>query len=235
MKMKTPLLVTALVLASTNVLTAQASIVNYNIAAEFTEPTAAGGNTTFHGSFAWDTATQSISGLQGTMNSSMVDPQPTPAEDILLTGTFTQSASGAYTVASVYKNTSTSIFKPASATETQVGQFVFRNSNGIDVSKQIDVGVTQNAFFTFAFDSSNPTLSNLSLMSYADCTANGMMMQICMTGHEGTPAYPADGTMGATPLSLTISAVPVPAAAWLFGTALTGLGLVRRRKSALAA
>jgi hypothetical protein len=51
---------------------------------------------------------------------------------------------------------------------------------------------------------------------------------MCMTGHA------AGGTMAATPASLTISEaspVPVPAAAWLFGSGLIGLvGVARRKK-----
>jgi hypothetical protein len=39
--------------------------------------------------------------------------------------------------------------------------------------------------------------------------------------------------MGGFPTSLSITAVPVPAAAWMFGSALLGLIGVNRRKSAL--
>jgi hypothetical protein len=244
-ELKSALAVSALMIGS---LPLAHAATTYNVAADLFESTAAGGDTTFHATFAWDPATQTILSLSGTMNSSMVDPQPTPPEDIILNGLVTQQTysenGNNWIVATVYKNGTSSIFKPAAATETQIGAFVFRNSNGIDVSKQVDSGITQNAFATFAFNPTDPTQSNLWLTSYADCTTNGMMMQICMTGHAGpghtgggAPAYLGLGTMGAYPssLSITSTAVPVPAAAWLFGSALMGLFGVGRRQRALNA
>ncbi len=247
----TKLLASLLLAASASM--AQAAT-TYNVAGRLLEPTAAGGDTTFSATFSWDSVAQSILSLTGTMNSAMVDPQPVPAEDILLNGLVTQSTytenGNNWVVATVYKNATSSIFKPAAAgTETQIGAFVFRNSNGIDVSKQVDMGITQNAFATFAFDPTNPENENLWLTSYADCTTNGMMMQICMTGHAGPGqtgggalAYPGLGTMGAYPTSLVITAaggpptaVPVPAAAWLFGGALMSLFGANRRKHVLPA
>ncbi len=53
----------------------------------------------------------------------------------------------------------------------------------------------------------------------------------CMTGHSVELVGYA-GTMGAIPVSLNISAVPVPAAVWLFGSGLLGLVGVARRKAA---
>jgi len=89
-----------------------------------------------------------------------------------------------------------------------------------------------NAYFTFSFDTAGGAVSstNLSSMQYGDCTAGGMMSSFCMTGIN------TGGTMSGTPLSLTISevsAVPVPAAAWLFGGALMSLFGANRRKNIL--
>jgi len=87
-----------------------------------------------------------------------------------------------------------------------------------------------NAFFTLVFDPSDPTNTAVAtnLMEYADCNGLGMMGSTCMTG------LLTGGSMGGTPWTLSItevSAVPVPAAAWLFGGALVSLfGIGRRNK-----
>jgi hypothetical protein len=254
MNLKTKLAASLLLAASTSM--AHAATTTYNIAADIFEPTAAAGDTTFHLSMGWDGT--SITSLTGTMNSSMFSA----VEDINLNG-FVQQ--GAYTdvnghnwvIATVYKNANSSIFAPAKAGQTTVGlgaqgpSFVFgpnaRKTATIDTTLEVDHLITQNAFASFAFDPTNPTNGNLWLTSYGDCTANGMMMAVCMTGHaapgfnDGTaPNYPAVGTMGAYPSTLTITAasvaaVPVPAAAWLFGGALMSLLGVSRRKNVLPA
>jgi len=72
---------------------------------------------------------------------------------------------------------------------------------------------------------------------YGDCTDGGLMGVACMTGHSATDVG-YNGTMAAYPSSLSItevSAVPVPAAAWLFGGALISLVGARRRKNVLPA
>jgi len=91
-----------------------------------------------------------------------------------------------------------------------------------------------NAFFTLAFDVNDPTNTALAVnsMEYADCNALGMMGAACMTGHV------AGGTMNGVPSTLSISevsAVPVPAAAWLFGGALMSLFGANRRKTVMPA
>lgn len=114
-----------------------------------------------------------------------------------------------------------------------------------------------NGFFTLVFDATDPTKTTQALTDkivYADETRLGMMGPyytgwLGMTGvKELNPAYdPNDptmgdqyinGSMGGFPQSLSITpaaVVPVPAAVWLFGSALTGLIGVSRRKRALAA
>jgi hypothetical protein len=59
-----------------------------------------------------------------------------------------------------------------------------------------------NAHFTFSFDKITMT-GIFNSIEYSDCTAGGMMGSTCMTGHN----LPKMGSMGAYPLSLTISAV----------------------------
>ncbi|WP_404361145.1 hypothetical protein [Methylotuvimicrobium sp. KM1] len=96
-----------------------------------------------------------------------------------------------------------------------------------------------NAFFTLVFDSTSitDTSATVGQMVYGDMTALGMMGPM-LTGPMGMTAFLGGGSMGGAPLSLEISevaAVPVPAAAWLFGGALVSLFGANRRKSVLPA
>jgi len=96
-----------------------------------------------------------------------------------------------------------------------------------------------NAYFTLVFDEMNPMDTSVTFgeMVYGDCTALGLMSNmlvgdLCMTAHQ------FGGSMGGSPASLAISevsAVPVPAAAWLFGGALMSLFGANRRKNVLPA
>jgi hypothetical protein len=110
-----------------------------------------------------------------------------------------------------------------------------------------------NGFFTLVFDPNDPTntAATWNKMVYADDTALGMMGPMLtgplgMTGFEyADPLYdPNDiehhnpfvyGSMGGHPATLSIRAVapatvPVPAAAWLFGSALMTLLGARRKR-----
>jgi len=95
----------------------------------------------------------------------------------------------------------------------------------------------ENAYFTLVFDELNPsnTTMTISQMVYGNCSALGLMGglltgELCMTGHEiETLGYA--GSMGGMPLSLSVTAVPLPAAAWLFSSALIGLLGFRKRSS----
>lgn len=96
-----------------------------------------------------------------------------------------------------------------------------------------------NGFFTLVFDKSNPTntLLTTNSMVYGDFTRLGLMGPM-LTGGMGMTGFidgTTKGSMGGYPLSLSVQAVPVPAAAWLFGGALMSLFGANRRKSVLPA
>jgi hypothetical protein len=97
-----------------------------------------------------------------------------------------------------------------------------------------------NGFFTLVFDKNDPTNTSLlwDQIVYADETRLGMMGPymtgwLGMTGHKDNGG--GVGSMGGYPKSLSITAVPIPAAAWLFGSALMGLIGINRRKMVLSA
>ena len=163
---------------------AQASIVNYNVTAVFNEPLAT--NTTFTGSFTWNTSLSQITNLQGKINQAM---QGT-AQTVQLNNQLASGSDGSGGIlATVFKNNSTNIF---------ANGFTY---NSFPSGNHAPTDLSQNAFFTLDFNPTNPALvsaGNIAKLVYADCSTGGLMGNNCMTG------LAAGGAMGATPLSLSV-------------------------------
>ena len=207
---------------------AQAAL--YNVTGVFDEPTATAGHTTFTGTFDWDAATNTLTGLQGTMNASMTPNMSYPTEVIysLTNQDVSYDPATGIVVASVFKENSTDVFFGGGYKTGDI--YKLGAFDGLD-------GFTpnENVYFSFAFNANTMT-EILDLMVYGDCAPSGLMGpmvtgDLCMTGHSDTLTG-TFGTMDAYPLSLDITAVPVPAAVWLFGSGLLGLVGVARRKLA---
>jgi len=219
----------ALMVAITSITVAQANV-TYNVEGVFFEPNAY--NTVFTGTFDWDSDTNTLSNLTGVMNSSMFfveDDQNLTLDNNLIT-----SMSGSIVTSSIFLNTSSVVFATGGYDASVVGVVgdIF-TWGGVAPSLN-----PQNAYFTFSFDTAAGVLTPTeigSTMQYGDCTSAGMMGPFCMTAFGdsiselGEPLV-GEGTMSGFSSSLTISAVPVPAAVWLFGSALLGiLGVSRKR------
>lgn len=208
-----------------NVPIAQATGVTYDVIGTFNEPMTRPIKTVFNGSFNWDGS--AVSNLHGTMNSTMyemddVNPIPGVTFPLMrLNYQLVQNVDGNIVTASVFLENTTDVFLGGGYTAGDMfryGSNVFGDDGGIEHN--------DNAYFSFSFDKS--TMAGIvDSLVYADCSAGGMMGEFCMTGHN------MGGTMSGSPESLTISevsAVPVPAAVWLFGTALAGMiGVSRKR------
>jgi len=220
------IIISAILLIS-SVIANQANAATYDVIGVFVEPVTVIGHTTFTGTFNWDAATETISGLQGSQNVTMYDPSQFP--DLNLNYQLAQNVDGNIVTASVFLQNSTDVFMYGGYTKGDAYKY------GISFDPNIDGGIAnQNAYFSFAFDKT--TMEGIvDKMVYGDCTAGGLMGVACMTGHSATDVG-YTGTMAAYPSSLSItevSAVPVPAAAWLFGGALVGLFQANRRKNIL--
>jgi len=240
--LKSILAASVLMLANTS--TVHALVVEYDVTGVIYEPLTQniGGDTTFNGSFGWDGA--SVSNLHGTMNSSMYfidDGSPIPPGQTYyplmhLDYQLAQSVDGdIVTVSSFLKDTTDVFYGGGYHTGDSIGLGYtdYINGRGIDSFAKND-----NAYISFSFNKT--TMEGIvETLVYGDCTAGGMMGQICMTGHSpainslGEPV--PVGSMSGFPDTLTISeagvsAVPVPAAVWLYGSALAGLiGVSRKR------
>lgn len=233
-------------LAAAMVLAASASMAQattYNVHGVFTEPTEPMGGTVgptiFDGTFDWDGTT--LTNFTGAMNSSMASMD---LDMNLQYNPVGVSYSGNTVTASAFLVNSTNVFWGggyATGGIKRYGGYLNNNLSSWDGNT-----INNNAYFKFSFDSTSMA-GILSSMVYGDCTPAGMMgnpnsavgMNTCMTGFGSQNASGlGPGTMGAWAESLTITevaAVPVPAAAWLFGGALISLFGVNRRKSVLPA
>ncbi len=219
----------ASILMIVNISMAQATTLSYNVTGVFYEPQTQPLNTIFNGSFDWDGAV--VSGLHGSMNSSMyitdnINPIPHVSYPLMeLNYQLAQSVVGDIVTTTVFLKNTTDVFSEGG----YVAGHALRYGNSPAFGLPADGNTpNDNAYFSFAFDKTSMA-GILDEMVYGDCTAGGMMGQACMTGHSiAKVGY--SGTMAAVPLSLEISAVPIPAAVWLFGSALLGmLGVSRKR------
>jgi hypothetical protein len=233
MNLKTKLVTYLLLVAGSTMAQAQ----TYSVAAEFSETMTNGVDTFFNGTFDWNGS--SVTNLQGTMNSSMypvnnVNPNYKTSFPLMnlsyqLDGTHT---SGNVVTSTVFLKNTTDVYRGGGYDGTTTAATGFIKYGGkFGSAMPVIPGETpnENALFTLAFDKT--TMAGVvDSMAYGDCTKGGLMAgNLCMAGEiTGTSA------MAGTPLSLSITAVPIPAAVWLFGGALTGLIGISRRKRALA-
>jgi len=228
---------TASMLTIVTVPVTQASSVTYNVEGAFYEPQTQGlgGDTVFKGTFNWDGSV--VSNLHGTMNSSMyitdnINPDYNQTFPLMnLNYQLAESIDGDIVTATVFLENTTEVFSGTFGGGYEAGG-ILRYGHGSVFGLQPDGNTpNDNAYFTFSFDKTT-MVGILEEMVYADCTAGGMMHESCMTGHSiAKVGY--SGTMSAVPSSINISqvsAVPVPAAVWLFGSAFLGMiGVTRKR------
>jgi hypothetical protein len=161
-----------------------------------------------------------------------------------LTHQLASSTAGNLVTVSTFLKPTTDVVSPGGYNVTGGNSIAFGNPN--------PANRTNNAFFTLVFDVANLVGSwdldpNTALtegttrqMVYGDMTALGMMGPM-LTGWVGMTGYDVGGnygSMGGAPTALSIAlvpptAVPLPAAAWLFGGALMSLFGANRRKQVL--
>lgn len=223
-------LVIAPLLAVTGIQSAQAAIITYNVSQAYNQvvyDSTSDIDTKFNGTFDFDTDTQTVSNFSGLLSQAMVENMTGTPSYVSLDYQLSSVSDGmgGLLVTTFAQNTTDVFVGGGFATG---GTTTFGNNNAYVT---IDINLSD---ITGAF-----TQDQMNTVSYADCTPGSLMgmsnpKTICMTGWVGSEADPSGGTMqGTYPISQSISAVPVPAAVWLFGSGLIGLtGVARRRKSA---
>lgn len=98
------------------------------------------------------------------------------------------------------------------------------------VESPSSAGVTLNAYSAAA--SLCPDICDMVLTMEFAATLTNSGGTIALSGHESIVGQSWGLVTGRSIVSGSVSAVPVPAAVWLFGSALAGLGWLRRKQTA---
>ncbi len=210
---------------------AQAHEVTYNVTQTYNQVVynnSGGWDTTFTGSFNFDSHTNTVTNLMGSMNQAMTDSMGMPT-----------TVSLNYQLSSVYDATLGGLLV-SSFRQNSTNVFM---GGGFATGSSMTYG-NQNAYATIFVNLTDPTAgltsAQIAKLAYGDCTTGSLMMggMMCMTGYINPATGLQGGTMmGTYPITQTITAaVPEPES---YALMIAGLGLmgfmVRRRKAGTAA
>ncbi len=231
-----------LVLSMTYLTIAEASV--YNVSARFSDG-GVQGETLFNGQFDWDGS--NLSNFSGSLTQAMWAWDELKGE--YASGSDSAGNIGAPPVLNLMYQLD-AISAPDADGDITASLFLLNDTNvfmngGYTTGHSMKYGFfdgnspNENAYFTLVFNAADPanTTTALDKIVYGDATPFGLMGPLltgplAMTGHSNTIAG-TYGSMGGMPTDLNISAVPVPTAVWLFGTAIAGLlGVSRKRNIA---
>lgn len=218
---------------------AQAATSSYNVITTWFEPDTQPNDSIFKGTFDYDSATHTVSNLQGILSESMTGTNVGYPNDTMTWLSLN------YQLSSVYDATLggllvTTFKNPTTSTFTTVG-----GGNGWSPQSGIDNGGVYagwpkpaknpgNAYAMIFVNTANPlaalTQGQINKLAYADCAPGGMMGAVCMTG-TSVAGYGAIGTMSGYPVSQTITAaVPEPEAYAMLMAGLGLMGFIARRR-----
>ena len=218
---------------------AQAATVSYDITTTFYEPDTQPRDTIFIGSFDFDDVNLTVSNLQGLLSESMTGNPTSSASDYEMNWlSLNNQLSSVYDpvlgglLVTTFLNDTTNTFYGGTWTPED-GIASGAVYDGFPVASNNPGNAYAMIFVNTLDPTASLTQAQIDKLAYADCAPGGMMGATCMTGTT-VDGYGAVGTMSGYPVSQVISpsAVPVPAAVWLFGSGLIGLfGVARRHKS----
>lgn len=214
---------------------AMADVTTYNVTERFNQVvynSTPDRDTYFTGSFTFDSMTQTVSNLQGTLSQAMTNANPAlQATRFLgnqLSSVYDATLGGFLVTTFLLNNTDT-----------------FSNSGGVANTVGWATGGTkeittnENAYVTIFVNAADPlaslTAAQNNTLAYADCTPGSLMgmgsgAKTCMTGWL-TAAGAKGGTMqGVDQITQTISAVPEPENYAMFLAGLGMMGFVARRR-----
>lgn len=218
---------------------AQAATSNYNVLTTWYEPETQPNDSIFKGTFTYDSATHTVSNLQGILSESMTGDviNGYPNDSMIWLSLNNQLVSWydaglGGTFAATFKNTNTSTFT------TMFGGDGWSPAAGVAAGGVYagfpTPGNNPGNAYALIFVPDNPlsalTQAQIDKLAYADCAPGGMMGAVCMTG-TSVAGYGAIGTMSGVPYSQTITAaVPEPETYAMFMAGLGLMGFIARRR-----
>jgi hypothetical protein len=174
------------------------NIYTYNIVETFHEPMTQPNDSIFTGTFTYDSVSQTVTNLAGTLTESMT--MGTPMTTVALgnqLSAVTDATLGGQLVTTFALNTPDTF-----------------DAGGFAPGGSVYFGFTastpnnHNAYAMIFVNTDDPTTvlttAQLNKLAYADCTAGGMMMTSCMTGTT-VAGYGTLGTMNGYPTSQVIT------------------------------
>ncbi len=178
----------------------------YSVVETFTEPRTAPNDTIFTGTFTYDATNHVVSNLRGSLTQSMMRPMTTVDLGHQLDATPVTLGGVTGLLVTTFALDTVNTFDTAG----------FDPANGMRVYYGLAAGQpnpknggTGNAYAMVFVNTSDPTTAlvqaQLDRLAYADCTANGMMGNMCMTGTTAA-VYGHTGTMGGQPTSQVVTA-----------------------------
>ncbi|WP_226496246.1 PEP-CTERM sorting domain-containing protein [Ferribacterium limneticum] len=223
-KIRNALIVGALS-AVASVQSAQATVTTYNVTERFNQVvynSAPDRDTYFTGTFDFDSATQTVSNLQGLLSQAMTNADPALQATRYLSHQLSSvydAALGGLLVSSFYQNT-TDVFQGGGFATGGMRQFG-----------------NQNAYVTIFVNLLDPeatlTPAQNYKLAYGDCTTGSLMggMGTCMTGWLSATGTTGGTMRGVDQITQTITAaVPEPETYAMFMAGLGLIGFIARRR-----
>jgi hypothetical protein len=173
-------------------------LTQYTVTATFYEPDTQPNDSIFTGTFILNSTTGSVSDLQGTLTESMTGP---PMQSVSLRHQLSSQSDGqgGLLVTTFALNTTNTFYG---------GGFAPTSGSGLYDGYPNRQESAANAYAMIYINPANPTATltsaQLSRIAYADCTAGGMMGDVCMTG-TSIAGYGMVGTMSGFPVSQKIT------------------------------
>ncbi|MFZ2971449.1 MAG: PEP-CTERM sorting domain-containing protein [Ferribacterium limneticum] len=217
---------------------AQAATSSYNVITTWFEPDTQPNDSIFKGTFDYDSATHTVSNLQGILSESMTGTNVGYPNDTMTWLTLSNQLVSWYdsglegTFAATFLNANTNTFW------TGMGGDGWSPQAGVDAGGVYygfpRTGNNPGNAYALIFVPESPTATltqnQINKLAYADCAPGGMMGAVCMTG-TSKAGYGLVGTMSGYPVSQTITAaVPEPESYAMLSAGLGLMGVVARRR-----
>lgn len=191
------------------------NINNYNVVETFSEPMTQPNDSIFTGSFTYNSITQEVSSLTGSLTQSMTKADPTCVSTMMNPCAY----GGPMTEVALANQLSSTPATLGGVDGLLVTTFALNSTDVFDTGGFAPGGTqyfgltagtpnNHNAYAMVFINTADPTVAlvqaQIDGLAYADCTSGGMMMTSCMTGTT-IAGYGRKGTMMGEPVTQAIT------------------------------